>query len=78
MRAYASNPGRDASNADVIYQLLDEYDALCERLPQGPIPDEVDDIAFMIEELRVQFFAQQLGTAMPVSAKRIRKAMAEI
>ncbi len=78
MHAYASNPGRDASNADVIYQLLDEYDALCERLPQGPIPDEVDDIAFMIEELRVQFFAQQLGTAMPVSAKRIRKAMAEI
>jgi ATP-dependent helicase HrpA len=29
----------------------------------------------MIEELRVNFFAQQLGTAQPVSAKRIRRAV---
>jgi ATP-dependent helicase HrpA len=29
----------------------------------------------MLEELRVSFFAQQLGTPYPVSEKRIRKAM---
>ena len=31
----------------------------------------------MIEELRVSFFAQQLGTAYPVSEKRIHKALAD-
>jgi len=29
----------------------------------------------MIEEFRVSLFAQRLGTAYPVSAKRIRAAM---
>jgi ATP-dependent helicase HrpA len=29
----------------------------------------------MLEELRVSLFAQQLGTAYPVSAQRIRKTL---
>jgi len=29
----------------------------------------------MLEELRVSLFAQTLGTAYPVSAKRIRRAV---
>ena len=33
------------------------------------------DIGWMIEELRVSLFAQVLGTAHSVSAKRIRAAM---
>ena len=32
----------------------------------------------MIEELRVQIFAQTLGTSITVSPKRIRKAMAQL
>jgi ATP-dependent helicase HrpA len=32
----------------------------------------------MIEELRVSLFANGLGTAHPVSEKRIRKAMASL
>jgi ATP-dependent helicase HrpA len=32
----------------------------------------------MIEELRVSLFAQQLGTPVPVSEKRIRKALAAL
>lgn len=37
-------------------------------------PDVVD-LRWQIEELRVSFFAQRLGTAGPVSIKRIFKAM---
>jgi ATP-dependent helicase HrpA len=32
----------------------------------------------MIEELRVSLFAQSLGTAYPVSVKRIEKAIAAV
>ena len=32
----------------------------------------------MIEELRVGLFAQGLGTAYPVSAKRVQKAIADV
>lgn len=46
------------------------------RLPsvrhQAP---EVLAIRWMIEELRVSYFAQQLGTPYPVSDKRILQAM---
>jgi ATP-dependent helicase HrpA len=32
----------------------------------------------MVEELRVSLFANSLGTAVPVSEKRIRAAIAEL
>jgi ATP-dependent helicase HrpA len=35
------------------------------------------DVRWMLEELRVSFFAQVLGTARPVSEQRIRRALAE-
>ncbi len=38
----------------------------------------LDDVRWMIEELRVQLFAQQLGTAEPVSAQRVRRALDRI
>ena len=36
---------------------------------------DVVALRWMIEELRVSLFAQPLGTAYPVSAKRIYRAM---
>ncbi|HET6968231.1 MAG TPA: DUF3418 domain-containing protein, partial [Ornithinibacter sp.] len=38
----------------------------------------VTDIGWMVEELRVSLFAQSLGTAGPVSEKRVRKAIADV
>lgn len=36
----------------------------------------LDDVRWQLEELRVSFFAQQLGTDGSVSEKRIRKQLA--
>jgi ATP-dependent helicase HrpA len=36
------------------------------------------EIRWMLEELRVSLFAQQLGTAYPVSVKRIEARWAEL
>ena len=33
------------------------------------------DVRWMLEELRVSLFAQQLGTPVPVSTTRIKKAL---
>jgi ATP-dependent helicase HrpA len=38
----------------------------------------VSDVGWLLEELRVSVFAQALGTAVPVSAKRVRTAMAAV
>ena len=36
------------------------------------------EIYWMIEELRVSLFAQQLGTAYPISAKRVKLKLAQL
>ncbi|MBT2369452.1 ATP-dependent RNA helicase HrpA [Streptomyces sp. ISL-10] len=67
---------RDTTRMDKVHEMQDEYAWLLEQLPQGrPVPQEVLDIRWMIEELRVSYFAHALGTAYPVSDKRIVKAI---
>jgi ATP-dependent helicase HrpA len=52
------------------------FDELRRALPpaRAAAPD-VADIRWLIEELRVSLFAQQLGTARPVSEQRIYRAI---
>ncbi|MET7485134.1 ATP-dependent RNA helicase HrpA [Streptomyces sp. NPDC005538] len=67
---------RDTTRMEKVHEMRDEYAWLLEQLPQGrPVPASVRDIRWMIEELRVSYFAHALGTAYPVSDKRIVKAI---
>ncbi|MEU0276275.1 ATP-dependent RNA helicase HrpA [Streptomyces sp. NPDC006307] len=67
---------RDTTRMEKVHEMQDEYAWLLEQLPKGrPVPQEVRDIRWMIEELRVSYFAHALGTAYPVSDKRIVKAI---
>jgi len=69
---------RDLENTDRVQALEDLLDLRIEALPEGtPVPRALDDVRWMIEELRVGLFAQQLGTRYPVSAKRVRRALEE-
>ncbi|WP_405811283.1 ATP-dependent RNA helicase HrpA [Streptomyces sp. NBC_01520] len=71
-----TNVQRDTTRMEKVHEMQDEYAWLLEQLPQGrPVPQEVLDIRWMIEELRVSYFAHALGTAQPVSDKRIVKAI---
>ena len=74
--AAGANPRREADGLELIGALEDEYAALCGRYPSGPLPQPVAEVGWLLEELRVSVFAQALGTAVPVSAKRVRTAMA--
>jgi len=72
------NPAREAESLAVIADLEDEYAERCAAFPPGPLPEPVDEVGWLIEELRVGLFAQGLGTAVPVSAKRVRAALSGI
>lgn len=71
------NPSRDALLQSVVDELEGEYAELVGRQPPGALSPEVEEIAFLLEEFRISQFAQQLRTVVPVSAKRIRKAIAD-
>ena len=59
-----------------VRAVQDAYDDLVRALPTGRAgADDVRDIARLIEELRVSLWAQQLGTARPVSEQRIYRAI---
>ncbi|WNE97884.1 ATP-dependent RNA helicase HrpA [Streptomyces luomodiensis] len=70
------NADRDRARMAKVREMRDEYAWLLEQFPPGrPVPQEALEIRWMIEELRVSYFAHALGTAYPVSDKRIVKAI---
>lgn len=70
---------RDGQSMAVVQGLEDEFDAAVAahrtRFPDTPVPAELERVRWLIEELRVSFFAQELGTAVSVSEKRVRQAL---
>jgi ATP-dependent helicase HrpA len=73
------NLGRDRQLMAQVHEIEREYRELRAELPAGGPADEgLREIRWMIEELRVNFFAQALGTAYPVSDKRIYRAMDQL
>lgn len=72
------NLHRDNQLMLTVQDLEDSYDNAVKSLPAGTIvPDALRRVNWMIEELRVSFFAQELDTAYTVSEKRIAKAQRE-
>ncbi|GGX58813.1 ATP-dependent RNA helicase HrpA [Streptomyces chartreusis] len=71
-----TNVQRDTTRMEKVHEMRDEYAWLLEQMPQGrPVPQQVLDVRWMLEELRVSYFAHALGTAYPISDKRIVKAI---
>lgn len=68
----AQDVNRDRAAMLRVEQVQQAYQQLLAKLPKSkPISDEVVEIRYMIEELRVSLFAQQLGTKYQVSEKRV-------
>ncbi|MFZ3453080.1 ATP-dependent RNA helicase HrpA [Arthrobacter sp. 7Tela_A1] len=71
-----TNVQRDSLNMAVVQGLEDDYDdAVAALAPGRGTPPALAEVRWMIEELRISFFAQELGTARSVSEKRIRTAL---
>ncbi|HEX6920540.1 MAG TPA: DUF3418 domain-containing protein, partial [Actinomycetes bacterium] len=69
-------PGRDRDRLATVKRVQEEHDKLLAELPPERRDDaDVRELRWMVEELRVSLFAQTLGTAYPVSEKRIYRAM---
>ncbi len=75
LTARGKNLARDERHRAEIAELEDRFDALCDAQPPGPLRPEVEEIAFLLEELRLSLFAQGLRTVQPVSVKRLNQAL---
>ncbi|MBZ0106491.1 MAG: ATP-dependent RNA helicase HrpA [Sulfuricella denitrificans] len=71
----ASANERDKSNRDQLSPLWNRYLVKIAENEKKGTPDnpQLQDFRWMLEELRVSLFAQELKTIQPVSAKRLEK-----
>jgi ATP-dependent helicase HrpA len=77
MAVLRASPAKDVAGLATISRVEDAYAELCAALPDGPLPPDVEEIGWMLEELRVGLFAQQLRTKFPVSEKRVLSTIAD-
>ena len=69
------DPNKDRMHQHTVEKAETAFKKACNKYSADKIPPELAEIRWMIEELRVSLFAQQLGTAYPVSAKRVLNAL---
>ncbi|WP_296298441.1 ATP-dependent RNA helicase HrpA [Rheinheimera sp.] len=72
------DPQRDRLMMHEYQKAEDAYKNLLGKFSGKPIPAEVEAIRWMLEELKVSLFAQQLGTPYPISGKRVLLAVQEL
>ena len=80
LEKYSGNPARDAAREADIQELEQMWQEKTDGLvKQGlPVSDDLAAFKWMIEELRVSLFAQELKTPYPVSVKRLLKVWIDI
>ena len=75
----AGGQPRDQPLHAQIKPLWENYLELAHRRKgQQVYSPELDNFRWLLEEFRISLFAQQLGTAVPVSSKRLQKAWDEL
>ncbi len=74
LQKYRGNPERDRKHAAAVAALWALYEARLEADGKAGRRDpRLEEFRWLIEELRVSLFAQELRTPVPVSARRLQK-----
>ncbi|MCF8185652.1 MAG: ATP-dependent RNA helicase HrpA [Sulfuritalea sp.] len=75
-----ANPDRDGKNAASVGLLWQKWQDKISALNQAhlDIPQPLQDYRWLIEELRVSLFAQELKTPFPISIKRLEKTWTDM
>jgi ATP-dependent helicase HrpA len=70
-----ANPARDALNMKQMQPVLQQWQRKLSSL-QSELDARVEEIGWMLQELRVSLFAQEIKTPVIVSVKRVEKMLA--
>ena len=75
LEALPGSAARDNEGTAVVDRLVSAWNQRLAQVPEARHDALNEMVQWQLEELRVSLFAQQLGTAGPVSEKRVRKAI---
>jgi len=77
LEKYRTDPARDSARLAELRPLEQRYWRLVADR-RGVMDERLNEFRWLLEELRVSFFAQELRTPQPVSIKRLEKAWAQL
>ena len=66
---------RDRVRMGEVLPLEARFAGFIDRMPPGDLPPETAEVRWMLEELRVQVFAQPIGTSGSVSPKKVSQRL---
>ena len=74
LQKYRAGAERDQKHAATVQALWQQYEARAKAdHDAGRRDPKLEEFRWLLEELRVSLFAQELRTPLPVSAKRLHK-----
>ena len=75
----ALNPVKDQERARLIQPYRSALEGMRAQAVKAPdVAPQVEEFRWLLEEYKVSVFAQELGTALPVSPKRLDESLAKI
>ena len=79
LQRQSHDPQKDQQKAAQVAPFWQSYQSKRDELrAKGRVVAELDELGWLIEELRVQTFAPELKTAVPVSAQRVQDVWARV
>jgi ATP-dependent helicase HrpA len=73
------NPGKDLEKAQRVQPYVEESQKLSARTDlSAAAREQLENYRWLVEEFKISVFAQELGTAQPVSPKRLDSALEAI
>ena len=69
---------RDQQRMREVHPIEQRYAALLRAFGDRPVPPEVVNVGWMLEELRISVFAQALGTNGPISLQRLQRELGRL
>ena len=74
----ALNPVKDQERARQLAPYLEALKKLAVAPPSASARPQLEEFRWMVEEFKVSLFAQELGTAFPISAQRLAQQLQKI
>ncbi|MGW6034033.1 ATP-dependent RNA helicase HrpA [Gordonia terrae] len=75
LEALPASAARDKAGVAVVDRVVERWAQRLEQVPEHRRAIVDDEAQWLVEELRVGLFAERLGTAFPVSEKRVLRAL---
>jgi ATP-dependent helicase HrpA len=73
------NPAKDQARSQLVLPYVEALNRLVSRQPKERATQEaLEEFRWMVEEYKVSVFAQEIGTAIPVSPERLNEQLARL